>query len=140
MTTKTNPFFSWLGGLFAPLTQWLENRGKLKQAELDRDLAVINNQAKLIQSTTDNNHNWEMQSLQDKDKTLRLFSYSMFTAPILITVISPGHGAEIFKNLDGVPPWLIQTWVAINGGVWGIASLKNVVPQFITLVKRAKNG
>ena len=81
-----------------------------------------------------------MQSLKDKDKTLRLFSYSMFTAPILITIISPAHGATIFKNLEGVPPWLIQTWIAINGGVWGIASLKNVVPQFITLVKRAKNG
>ena len=138
--TKTNLFLNWLGGLFAPLTQWLENRGKIKQAELDRDLAVINNQAKLVQSTTDNNHNWEMQSLQDKDKTLRFFSYSMFTAPILITVVSPEHGAKIFENLESVPPWLVQTWIAINGGVWGIASLKNVVPQFITLVKRAKNG
>ncbi|GAB0109226.1 hypothetical protein PA7559_04930 [Pseudoalteromonas distincta] len=59
---------------------------------------------------------------------------------MLIIIIYQGHGAEIFKNLEGVPPWLIQTWVAINGGVWGIASLKNVVPQFITLVKRAKNG
>lgn len=140
MMNKTNPFFAFIGGLFAPLTTWLENRGKLKQAELDRDLAVINNQAKLVQSGVDNNHNWEMQSLQDKDKTLRFFSYSMFTAPILITVISPEHGAAIFKNLESVPPWLVQTWIAINGGVWGIASLKNIVPQFVTLLKRAKNG
>jgi hypothetical protein len=138
--TKANPFFSWLGGIFAPLTTYIEYRGKIKKAEHDRELAVITGQTKLVQSGVDNNHNWEMQSLKDKDKTLRLFSYSMFTAPILITVISPGHGAEIFKNLEGVPPWLIQTWIAINGGVWGIASLKNVVPQFITLVKRAKNG
>lgn len=137
---KTNPFLAWLSGIFAPLTVWLENRGKIKKAEMDRDLSIINNQARLAQSTKDYNHQWEMQSLKDKGKALQFLSYSMFTAPILITVISPEHGATIFKNLESVPPWLVQTWVAINGGVWGIASLKNIVPQFIGAFKQAKQS
>lgn len=138
--TTDNVFFKFLGGIFAPITTAIDHYGQIKMAEKNRDLAVINNQARLAQSTTDNNHNWEMQSIRDKDKFLRVFSFSMFTAPILITVISPEHGAAIFKNLEGVPPWLVQTWVAINGAVWGIASLKNVVPQFIGEFRRAKNG
>ncbi|MCF7515981.1 hypothetical protein L3V43_20570 [Pseudoalteromonas sp. L23] len=134
--------FSWLGVVFSPITQWLKNRGEKQQAAHQRDLAIINNQARLAQSTKDYNHEWEMASLQDKDKTLRFISYFMFTSPILITVISPTHGNQIFTNLESVPSWLVQTWVAINGGVWGIASLKNVVPEFIHNFKRkgADNG
>ncbi|MBG9993334.1 hypothetical protein [Pseudoalteromonas sp. NZS37] len=130
----------WLSLLFKPVDTWLKNRAAKASAEHNRDMAVINNQARLAQSEKDYNHNWEMASLQDKDKGLRFFSYCMFTAPILITVVSPEHGAQIFKNLEGVPPWLVQTWIAINGGVWGIASLKNIVPQFIGQFRRVKNG
>lgn len=135
-----NKFFKFLGGIFAPITTAIDYYGQIKLAEKNRDLAVINNQARLAQSTTDNNHDWEMQSIRDKDKTLRFFSYSMFTAPILITVVSPEQGAAIFQNLENVPQWLVQTWVAINGAVWGISSLKNVVPQFVGQLRRAKNG
>lgn len=138
--SKAKAFFKFIGGIFAPITTAIDYYGQIKLAEKNRDLAVINNQARLAQSTTDNNHDWEMQSIRDKDKALRFFSYSMFTAPILITVISPEQGAAIFQNLENVPPWLVQTWVAINGAVWGIASLKNVVPQFVGQFRRAKYG
>tara|TARA_Y100001956_G_C4097348_1_gene175918 strand:- start:393 stop:692 length:300 start_codon:yes stop_codon:yes gene_type:complete len=91
----------------------------------------------LAQSEKDYNHAWELASLQDKDKLLRFISYFMFTSPILITVFSPEHGAKILSNLESVPPWLVQSWVAINGAVWGIASLKNVIPEFASNFKRA---
>lgn len=125
-------------GLFGIGQQWLENRKEKTQAKHKRELAVINNQARLAQSEKEHNHAWELASLQDKDKLLRFISYFMFTSPIMITVVSPQHGAEIFTNLDSVPPWLVQSWVAINGAVWGIASLKNVVPEFAHNWKRAK--
>lgn len=127
-----------LTGLFGIGQQWLANRKEKQQAKHNRELAVINNQARLAQSEKDHNHAWEMASLQDKDKFLRVFSYFMFTSPILITVISPEHGGQIFTNLEIVPNWLVQSWIAINGGVWGIASLKNVVPEFAHNLKRAR--
>lgn len=127
-----------LTGLFGIGQQWLANRKEKQQAKHNRELAVINNQARLAQSEKDHNHAWEMASLQDKDKFLRVFSYFMFTSPILITIISPEHGGQIFTNLEIVPNWLVQSWIAINGGVWGIASLKNVVPEFAHNLKRAR--
>lgn len=130
--------WSILSFITEPLTQWLKNRGQVKRAEHKRDLAVINNQARLAQSETDYNHEWEMANLRDKDKGLRYFSYCMFTAPILITVISPEYGKQIFKNLETVPTWLVQTWVALNGGVWGISTLKNVVPEFAGQLAKIK--
>lgn len=129
--------FDWISGLFSIGKQWLENRKEKQQAKHNRELAVINNQARLAQSEKDYNHAWELASLQDKDKLLRFISYFMFTSPILITVFSPEHGAKIFSNLESVPPWLVQSWVAINGAVWGIASLKNVIPEFASNFKRA---
>lgn len=129
--------FDWISGFFSIGKQWLENRKEKQQAKHNRELAVINNQARLAQSEKDYNHAWELASLQDKDKLLRFISYFMFTSPILITVFSPEHGAKIFSNLESVPPWLVQSWVAINGAVWGIASLKNVIPEFASNLKRA---
>lgn len=129
--------FDWIGGFFSIGKQWLENRKEKQQAKHNRELAVINNQARLAQSEKDYNHAWELASLQDKDKLLRFISYFMFTSPILIAIFSPEHGAKIFTNLESVPPWLVQSWVAMNGAVWGIASLKNVIPEFASSLKRA---
>ena len=61
-------------------------------------------QARLARDTQSNNHEWEMASLADKDKGLRYLSYSIFALPILITVVSPANGQQIFANLERVAP------------------------------------
>lgn len=125
-------FFSFLTN---PLTKWLENRGKISQAKADRELAVINNQARLAQDTQTNNHEWEMASLRDKDNGLRWFSFWLFALPIIITVLWPEWGKEIFTNLKIVPEWFVQTLVAMIGGIWGIVELKKAAPQFLAAIK-----
>ena len=42
----------------------------------------------------------------------------MFTAPILVMVVAPEYGKRIFENLEYVPSWLIEIWIALNGAVW----------------------
>ena len=82
------------------------------------------------------NSEWEMAQLQDKDKILRWFSYTMFTAPIVITVISPEWGKQIFQNLEYAPSWVVEVWIAMNGAVWGLSSLKNVVPSVVGSIRK----
>ena len=123
--------------LIEPVKIWLQTRRDKVQAKARRDLAVIDNQTRLAQDEQSNNHEWEMASLQDKDKGLRYISYSIFALPILITVVSPETGQRIFTNLALVPGWWVKTFVAINGGIWGIVELKNAAPQLINAVKKA---
>ena len=109
-----------------------------QQAKHKRELAIIDNEARLALSENEANSAWEMAQLQDKDKFLRWFSYSMFTAPILVTVISPEHGKQIFENLEHAPSWLVEVFIALNGAVWGLSSLKNVVPSIVGQIKGNK--
>lgn len=127
----------WWQYLLSPLDTWLKGRNQKALAIQKRDLAVINNQARLASDTQSNNHDWEMANLNDKDKGLRYVSYSMFALPIMVTVIWPERGNLIFENLALVPDWWVQTFVAINGGVWGIVELKRAAPALIAAVKGA---
>lgn len=130
---------TWLTGLFsfisAPFAKWVENRGKIKKAELDRDLAIINNQARLASDEASYNHEWEMASLKNQDTSLRWFSFMLFSLPIIITVIAPEYGAVIWVNLDLVPKWLVTVFVSMIGGIWGIAELKKAIPQVVAAYK-----
>ena len=126
--------------LIAPVAilagSWLKGRAAKSKAKADLELAVIQNKTRLALSENEANHDWEMAQLQDKDKWLRWFSYSMFTAPILVMVVAPEHGKRIFENLEYVPSWLIEIWIALNGAVWGLSSLKGVVPSVLGSVRK----
>lgn len=126
---------NFLGLLVAPIKVWLETLKEKAQAKATLDLAVLSNKARLATDKLSNNHDWEMASLQDKDKGLRYISYSIFALPILMTVVSPEQGALIFKNLELVPDWWVKTFISINGGVWGIIELKRAAPALISAIK-----
>ena len=120
----------------APLTKWISNRGQVKEAEHKRDLAVIENQARLASDKESHNHEWEMASLKNKDNSLRWVSFWLFALPVVITVIAPEHGATIFKNLELVPDWFKGVLISMIGGIWGIVELKKAIPQIISAWKK----
>jgi hypothetical protein len=116
--------------------QWMSNRAEKAKAKHKLELNVLENKARLALAENEANAEWEMAQLQDKDKVLRWFSYTMFTAPIVITVVNPEWGRRIFENLDYAPSWVVEVWIAMNGAVWGLSSLKNVVPQVVGSIRK----
>ena len=120
-----------LGFISKPITTWIQGRNEINVAKHQRDLAVINNQARLATEKQEYNAAWEMASLQDKDKGLRWFSFILFTFPIVIMVVAPNYGLEVFARLESVPEWMMQIWFYMISGVWGIAILKDAVPQIV---------
>ena len=128
--------------LIAPFTslagQVLKTRAEKSEAKHKLEMAVLENKARLASAVSEHNSEWELANLQDKDKWLRWFSYSMFTAPIVITVISPEWGRQIFVNLEYAPSWVVEVWIAMNGAVWGLSSLKNVVPSVVGQIRGKK--
>ena len=120
-----------LGFISKPVTQYIKNRGDIKKAEHSRDLAIINNQARLAETKESHNHQWEMESLKGNSKALRFMCFVQFAIPLNIAVIFPEAGAEIWNNLDDVPAWFVQAYVIIVGSIWGISEFKSAAPQVI---------
>lgn len=107
-----------------------------RQAKHELKMSVIRNKQRLAEDEQTNNHDWEMATLENRDRFLRILSFCMFGLPLVITVVSPDTGSQIFNNLEQAPDWYVQTFIAINGGVWGIVELKNAAPQFINAIRQ----
>jgi hypothetical protein len=100
--------------------------------------AEVENRARLLRDKASNNHEWEMANLQDKDKILRWISFCMFTWPFIWIYFDPAASAQYFEILDEtMPAWYKQTYMGMTGGIWGLSSLKNVVPSLVNGVKNA---
>ena len=95
------------------------------QARHNLKLAGITNRTRLLLSKEEANHEWEMRSLETSPKVLKYFSFVMFSAPIVVTIVSPTVGTELWNNLALVPDWFQGAWITINGTVWGISALKD---------------
>lgn len=133
---------SFLGSMISPVTETVkqvnENRTKLKQADLDIKLAEKENRARLLRDTENNNHDWEMSSLADKDRWLRRASFVLFSGPFLWALFDPAGVKNYFDvALASMPTWYIQLYAAIIGGVWGFSALKNSLPAILGGIKKA---
>lgn len=122
------------GFISAPVTQWVKNRGEKNKAKHERDLAIINNQARLASDKQSHNHQWEMESLKGNSKGLRVICFLQLALPLTITCIWPEKGAEIFTNLKTVPPWFVQLYMIVIGAIWGIHEFKQAAPSVIAAV------
>lgn len=129
----------WLiGPVSSAFSSWNEGRVKIKEADLNIKLAEKQNRARLLQSSQDNNHEWEMANLTDKDKWLRRISFGMFSAPFVWALFDPEGVRRYFEEaLAVMPEWYIQLYAGMVGGVWGFAALKNSVPSIVGGIKKA---
>jgi len=125
-----------IGPIAGLASSFVNKQAEKAQAKHKLEMAIIENKARLAAAKDQSNADWEMAQLEDKDKILRWFSYTMFTAPIVITVVSPEWGKQIFQNLEYAPSWVVEVWIAMNGAVWGLSSLKNVVPSVVGQLKK----
>jgi len=128
----------WLSGILGfiskPVTQYIKNKGEIGKAKHVRDLAIIENQARLAMDQQSNNHAWEMESLKGNSQWLRIICFVQLALPLTITCIWPEQGREIFVNLDVVPPWFVQLYMIVIGSIWGIHEFKSAAPQVIAAV------
>jgi hypothetical protein len=116
---------------------WSNNRAQVKAADQEIILAEKKNKARLLQSVQDNNHEWEMANLTDKDKWLRRISFGMFSAPFIWALFDPEGVQSYFEvALKAMPEWYIQLYAGMVGGVWGFAALKNSVPAVIGGIRK----
>jgi hypothetical protein len=129
--------FSFFSTLLDIGKAWLDGFNQKQKAKQDLELAELNNKQRLLLDTQSNNHAWEMANLTDKDKWLRRVSFAMFASPFIIAIFAPEHIQYYFEHaIAMVPEWWQKTFMSITGGVWGLSSLKNILPGVVDMFKK----
>lgn len=128
-----------LKDVFGIFSGWLSNRQKLAFEKQKTKIVIEQNKQRLAKDRQQYNHEWEMANLADKDRLLRWTSFIMFSAPFVVAIFAPDHIQVYFQHsLKDIPSFWKDTFIAINGGIWGLSSLKNVVPGVIGAFRKGK--
>ncbi len=123
---------SLVSALVGGVSDLFKDKRALKKAEVD-------NKIRLMQSEQSHNQDWEMASLQDKDKWLRRISFAIFIWPITpIAAIAPEWIIEYYAALKVIPEWNLQLIMIMIGGIWGVAELKQSLPGIVGFIKGSK--
>jgi len=116
---------------------WINGKQKASAARAELRLAELKNKARLMADQQSNNHAWEMANLAEKDKWLRRLSFIMFASPFFVAIFAPDHVKIYFEGaISAVPLWWQKTFMAITGGIWGLSSLKNIIPGIVDVFKK----
>ena len=123
---------SLVSALVGGVSDHFKDKRALKKAEVD-------NKIRLMQSEQSHNQDWEMASLQDKDKWLRRISFAIFILTITpIAAIAPEWIIEYYAALKVIPEWNLQLIMIMIGGIWGVAELKQSLPGIVGFIKGSK--
>jgi len=118
---------------------WLEGRNERQKSKIEMDKAEAENIARLLRDKESNNSAWEIATLRDKDKLLRRTSFVMFAAPLVLAMFDPAAVKEYFNlAIHAMPDWWIKSFMGITGSIWGLSSLKNIVPSLLDSFRSGK--
>lgn len=121
--------FDGIAGLVGEGISFFRDKQKAKH---DVTMAGMENRARLLRDEQSYNYEWEMATLEDKDKWLRRVSFSAFFLPFVVAIVSPEAVRDYFEvALASIPEWWQNVYIAITGAVWGLSSLKNTLGSTI---------
>ena len=128
-----------VGSIFELGSTWLKGRNERQKSQIEMDKAEAENTARLLRDKDSYNSAWEIATLRDKDKLLRRTSFVMFAAPLVLAIFDPAAVKEYFTvAISAMPDWWIKSFMAITGSIWGLSSLKNIVPSLLSSFKKEK--
>lgn len=126
--------------LFAFAAQWLDSHRKIQQAKQEQNHATVEASTRLISDQELNNQAWQIQALKGADKFLERISFVILFWPFVLCPFNPGIVKAYFDALAQMPSWYIQMCAGVLATIWGLLSLKDVVPYMVHSIRNAANG
>lgn len=74
----------------------------------------------------------KVERIKNASRFLRFYSYFLFSAPVVVTVVFPEHGALIWENLKNVDEWFLNIFLGMNSAIWVIGETGNVYQKVKT--------
>jgi len=116
--------FELLGAGVGLFRAWVVGRQEIVKAKATK-------KADLIQSQSDNDHEWETHALDERDNVLRRGCFLMFSLPFVWAAFDAQAVHDYFTvALGGVPVWYVKSFLIMVGSIWGAAEIKRLVRGF----------
>ena len=131
------PLVTSLFGTNGTLTQIFTSKAQAAKAQSDNDLQVKLEQIKLSSAQAQANVQAQVNQLNATSQNFKLFSYILLTIPIIVVLIAPNRGKDLFNNLGLIPVWYAQLYVAVTAVIWGLPVAANAVSSIFTAVQSA---
>ena len=106
----------------------------LMKAKGDRKQAAEELRTSLIKGKDSHNHSWEIAALEGEGwelSLIRILSFLVINAGILITLFKPELGSEIWEAYSLVPNWIVGLQVTIFGWAFGSTPVKNAAAGLV---------
>ena len=106
----------------------------LFKAKGERKLAAEVLRTDLIKGKESHNHSWEIAALEGEGwelSLIRTLSFLVINAGIIITLVKPEIGTEIWTAYALVPNWIVGLQVTIFGWAFGSTPVKNAAAGLI---------
>jgi len=131
------PLLSGIFGENGPLGQYFKTKALQVQATADLAMQVERDKLALSSQIAQSAVTSEQNKLLATSQAFKNCVFFMLSAPILICMISPVKGNEIFLSLQIVPVAYMQMYFAIIGIIWGLPIAGNVVTMIMTGLQTA---
>lgn len=106
-------------------------RSQVRQAELQRDIAVINNQAAQVAQSNDQEHEWDMEAARQAARSWKdeWFTF-LLSIPLIICFVPGGapYALAGFAAADQAPDWYKLAFGAAVAFAFGIRHLVQMFP------------
>lgn len=108
-----------LSGLIGFGTDWLKGKQAITKAK-------ATSAAKLIQTSSDNGHAWDMAQIRAVDLWLRRACFAIFSVPLAWDAINPDAVTRYYQALANVPGWWKEAFLGMVAAIWGLHGLGHV--------------
>lgn len=131
------PLLSGLFGQNGPLGQYLATKSQQIQAKADLDAQIERDKLALSQQLAQAAVDSEKNKLAATSQSFKAFSFILLNIPIVITCLSKVHGADLWGNLNLVPVWYAQLYVAVVFVIWGLPTVANASGTIFQAIQQA---
>lgn len=121
------PLLTGIFGETGVLGKYLSTKAAQIQAQQELILQVERDKMQLSRDLAQAAVDSEKNKLSATSQTFKNIVFFMLSAPILLTMLAPGHGKAIFDSLSIVPGYYMQMYFTIIGVIWGLPVASNAL-------------
>lgn len=128
------PLLMILGKIFSGsgIGDFFKKQAEVKEAQLDLQRQLIIEQYKMASQIAVEQGKIAETVLDATGRKFKYFTFVMWFGPFIIGCIRPVWSQEIFRNLQSMPEWYVQSCMTIMFTVWGIQVASPVISSIFS--------
>lgn len=109
-------------------TKWNER----KQAQHDVYMAREEARKQIAMKTIEAELELGQTQVKATGRFFKYFTFMMWFGPFMLTTVYPDYGVTVFKNLELLPEWYVQSCMVIMFAIWGIQVGKDSISHIFS--------